>query len=290
MLTQQLVNGLTIGMIYALIALGYTMVYGILKIVNFAHGDIFMMGSFFGLILVQFLGLPFFAAFVLAAIFTAILGIVLERLAYRPLRFTDRIVPLISAMGVSIFLSNLAQKFWGTEVHTFPKVMGIKTYTFGSITLSTIQVLIIVLSLALMLGLHLFVNKTRTGTAMRATSMSITNATLMGINTNFIIMITFAIGSALAAAAGILVGIYYDAVYPTMGYTAGLKAFTAAVLGGIGSIPGAVLGGLLLGIAENLGVAYIASQFQDIIAFSILILVLLIRPTGILGKKEINKV
>lgn len=290
MLTQQIVNGLTIGMIYALIALGYTMVYGILKIVNFAHGDIFMMGSFFGLIMVRFFELPFFVAFTLAALFTAILGIVIEKLAYRPLRFTDRIVPLISAMGVSIFLSNLAQKIWGTEVHTFPKVMQMKTYTIGSITLSTIQILIIILSLVLMLGLHFFVTKTRTGTAMRATSMSITNATLMGINTNLIIMITFAIGSALAAAAGNLVGIYYDSVYPTMGYTAGLKAFTAAVLGGIGSIPGAVLGGLILGVAENLGVAIIASQYKDIIAFTILILVLIIRPTGILGKKEINKV
>jgi branched-chain amino acid transport system permease protein len=290
LLSQQIVNGLTIGMIYALIALGYTMVYGILKIVNFAHGDIFMMGSFFGLILIKNVGLPFFVAFLLAILLTAVLGIIVERFAYRPLRFTDRIVPLISAMGVSIFLANLAQKIWGSEVHTFPKVMEVKTYTFGGITFSTVQLLILALSMFSMVALHLFVHKTKTGTAMRATSISITNATLMGINTNYIIMLTFAIGSALAAAAGILVSIYYDAVYPTMGYTAGLKAFTAAVLGGIGSIPGAVLGGLILGVAENLGIAYIASQFQDIIAFSILILVLIVRPRGILGKKEINKV
>ncbi|GGF97433.1 branched-chain amino acid ABC transporter permease [Paenibacillus abyssi] len=290
MLAQQIVNGLTIGMIYALIALGYTMVYGILKIVNFAHGDIFMMGSFFGLILIRNVGLPFVVAFALAAVLTALLGILIERLAYRRLRFSDRIVPLISAMGVSIFLANLAQKLWGSEVHTFPKVMEIKTYTIAGMTFSTVQLLIFGLSIIAMLGLHFFVNKTKIGTAMRATSISITNATLMGINTNMIIMITFAIGSALAAAAGILVSIYYDAVYPTMGYTAGLKAFTAAVLGGIGSIPGAVLGGLILGVAENLGIAYIAAKYQDIIAFCILILVLIIRPRGILGKKEINKV
>jgi branched-chain amino acid transport system permease protein len=290
MLEQQIVNGLTIGTIYALIALGYTMVYGILKIVNFAHGDIVMMGSFFGLFLVQYAKLPFYLAFILASILTAVLGILVERFAYRPLRFTDRIVPLISAMGVSIFLSNFAQKIWGAGTRTFPKSFEIHTYHIGGITLSSIQVFILVLSILLMIGLQLFVTKTKIGTAMRATSMSITNATLMGINTDFIIMITFAIGSFLAAIAGILVGIYYDAVYPTMGYSVGLKAFTAAVLGGIGSIPGAALGGFILGVVENLGAAYISSQYKDIIAFGILILVLMIRPTGILGKKENTKV
>nr|WP_218916999.1 branched-chain amino acid ABC transporter permease [Brevibacillus massiliensis] len=290
LLSQQIINGITIGAIYALIALGYTMVYGILKIVNFAHGDIFMMGTFFGLFILKYFNAPFFLAFILSALFTALLGMVVERLAYRPLRFTDRIVPLISAMGVSIFLVNLAQLVWGTETHPFPKVFPIKTYTFNGMTISSIQILILVLSVILMIGLHLFVTKTRIGTAMRATSMSITNAKLMGINTNFIIAITFAVGSALAAAAGILVGIYYDAVYPTMGYTAGLKAFTAAVLGGIGNIPGAMAGGLLLGITENLGAAYISSQYRDAIAFIILIVVLMVKPTGIFGKKEINKV
>jgi branched-chain amino acid transport system permease protein len=290
LLSQQIINGLTIGAIYALIALGYTMVYGILKIVNFAHGDIFMMGTFFGLFLIQHLELPFFLAFILAAALTAVIGMVVERLAYRPLRFTDRIVPLISAMGVSIFLVNFAQFLWGTETHPFPKVIPVKSYTFGSITISNIQILILVLSVLLMLSLHLFVNKTRIGTAMRATSISITNATLMGINTGSIIAITFAVGSALAASAGILVGIYYDAVYPTMGYSAGLKAFTAAVLGGIGNIPGAMLGGLLLGVSENLGAAYISSQYSDAIAFCILIIVLMVKPTGLFGKKQINKV
>lgn len=290
MLSQQLVNGITIGMIYALIALGYTMVYGILKIVNFAHGDILMMGSFFGLFLVRNVQLPFFWALICTAAFTAILGILIERLAYRPLRMSDRIVPLISAVGVSIFLQSFAQKVWGTETHPFPISFQMKTYTYGEVTLSSIQIFILIMSIVLMIGLHLFVNHTRMGTAIRATSQSIPNATLMGIDTNKMIMLTFAIGSALAACAGIMVSIYYDAVFPTMGYTAGMKAFTAAVLGGIGSIPGAVLGGLVLGIVENLGVAYLSSSYQDIIAFSILIIVLLIRPRGILGKKEMNKV
>jgi branched-chain amino acid transport system permease protein len=290
MLFQQIINGLTIGSIYALIALGYTMVYGILKIVNFAHGDIFMLGSFIGLFFVQVMDLPIYLAFILAAVITGIIGIIIERFAYRPLRMADRIVPLISAMGVSIFLSNFAQKIWGAETHSFPSSFAIKTFNIGGMTLSSMQLLILIMSVLLMLGLHLFVNKTNIGIAMRATSMSITNAKLMGINVNFIIMLTFAIGSALAACAGIMVGIYYDAVYPTMGYMAGMKAFTAAVLGGIGSIPGAVIGGVILGVVENLGGAYISSQYQDIIAFVILILILIIRPTGILGKKEINKV
>jgi branched-chain amino acid transport system permease protein len=289
-LSQQLVNGITIGMIYALIALGYTMVYGILKIVNFAHGDILMIGSFIGLFLVRDAQLPFYLSFLCAAIVTAVLGIMVERIAYRPLRMSDRIVPLISAVGVSIFLTSFAQKVWGTETQSFPKAFEVKTYNVGGVTISSIQIFILLLSVALMIGMHLFVNHTRIGTGIRATSQSITNATLMGIDTDKMIMLTFAIGSALAACAGIMVSIYYDAVYPTMGYTAGLKAFTAAVLGGIGSIPGALLGGVILGIIENLGVAYISSSYQDIIAFSLLVLVLMIRPRGILGKKEINKV
>lgn len=290
MLLQQIINGLTIGAIYALIALGYTMVYGILKIVNFAHGDIFMLGSFIGLFFVQYMKLPIFVAFILSAIVTAVIGVIIERVAYRPLRLADRIIPLISALGVSIFLSNFAQKLWGTQIHPFPASFGAETFTINNVTFSSIQILILGLSLLLMIGIHLFVKKTRIGIAMQATSMSITNASLMGVNINYIIRLTFAIGSALAAVAGILVGIYYNAVYPTMGYMAGMKAFTAAVLGGIGSIPGAVLGGMLLGVAENLGGAYISTQYQDIISFSILIAVLMIKPTGILGKKEINKV
>ncbi|WP_055105830.1 branched-chain amino acid ABC transporter permease [Paenibacillus ihumii] len=290
MLLQQLTNGLTIGMIYALIALGYTMVYGILKIVNFAHGDIFMMGSFLGLFFMKELDLPLYLAFLLSAVVTSGIGILIERLAYRPLRMADRIVPLISALGVSTFLISLAQKLWGTEMRPFPTTFGSRTYTLGSITFSEIQILILILSFILMLGLQLFVTKTKTGTAMRATSMSLTNAALMGINTNRMISLAFGIGSALAACAGIMVGIYYNAVYPTMGYMAGINAFTAAVLGGIGSIPGAMLGGVLLGLVETLGGAYISTQYKSVISFAILIIVLLIRPSGILGKKDINKV
>ncbi|MBN7773996.1 branched-chain amino acid ABC transporter permease [Clostridium aminobutyricum] len=290
MLLQQVVNGLTIGTIYALIALGYTMVYGILKIVNFAHGDIFMLGTFIGLFLVQDMRMPIYAALVLSAIITAIVGMIIERVAYRPLRLEERIIPLISALGVSIFLSNLAQKIWGTQIHPFPTKFQFVTFNVGNVTFSSIQILILILSLFIMVGLQVFVKKSKIGIAMQATSMSINNAALMGININQIIRITFAIGSALAAIAGILVGIYYNAVYPTMGYMAGMKAFTAAVLGGIGSIPGAVLGGLILGIAENLGGAYISTQYQDIISFLILIIVLILKPTGILGRKEINKV
>lgn len=290
MLLQQIVNGLTIGTVYALIALGYTMVYGILKIVNFAHGDIFMIGSFLGLFFVQHMELSIASATILAAVITAIIGMIIERVAYRPLRSQDRIIPLISALGVSIFLSNLAQKLWGTEIHPFPIPFGAITFTIYDITFSFLQVVILAVSLLIMVGLHLFVRKSKIGIAMQATSMSLTNASLMGININYIIRLTFAIGSALAAIAGILVGMYYNAVYPTMGYMAGMKAFTAAVLGGIGSIPGAVLGGIILGVAENLGGAYISTQYQDIIAFLILIIVLIIKPTGILGKKEINKV
>lgn len=290
MFSQQLINGLTIGMIYALIALGYTMVYGILKFVNFAHGDIYMFGSFIGLFLLEKLNASLFVAFLISAVVTAMLGIFIERVAYRPLRLADRIVPLISALGVSIFLSSLAQKLWGTETHTYPTSFGSKTYAFGDLIFSQIQVLILLLSLALMAGLHFFVTKTKAGTAMRATSMGIANASLMGINTNRMISLAFGIGSALAAIAGIMVSIYYNAVYPTMGYMAGINAFTAAVLGGIGSIPGAMLGGILLGLIENFSGAYISTQYQSVISFSILIIVLLIKPTGILGKKETNKV
>jgi len=290
MLLQQLINGLSIGMIYALIALGYTMVYGILKIVNFAHGDIYMMGSFFGLFFMKELHMPLYLAFIFSAVSAAILGMIIERTAYRPLRKADRIVPLISALGVSTFLISLAQLLWGTEMHPFPTAFGSKTYAVGSVTFSEIQILIFILSFVLMFGLHLFVTRTKVGTALRATSMNLTNAALMGINTNRMISLTFGLGSALAAVAGILVGIYYNAVYPNMGYMAGINAFTAAVLGGIGSIPGAMLGGVLLGLVETLAGAYISTQYKGVISFSILIIVLLIRPSGILGKKDINKV
>lgn len=290
MLAQQIVNGLIIGSIYSLVALGYTMVYGILRIVNFAHGDVMMFGSFLGLLFMHTFELNFIVAFTLAAACTALLGVTIERLAYRPLRKSERTATLISALGVSIILSNTAQKIWGSGTHNFGVPFEIKSYTLMDVTISNLQIIILATSIILMVALYFFVNKTQLGVAMRATAISQQNASLMGININWVVSITFAIGSVLAALAGILVSMYYDAVYPTMGYMFGLKAFTAAVLGGIGSIPGAMIGGLLLGVVESLGGTYISTQYQDIIAFVILILVLVLRPTGILGKKDINKV
>lgn len=266
------------------------MVYGILRIVNFAHGDVMMFGSFLGLVFMNTFQMNVIAAFLLAAMCTAILGMVIELFAYRPLRKYDRIVTLVSAMGVSIMLSNLAQLIWGTGTQNYVIPFKIATYEVMNITITNLQIIILATSVVLMVALYLFVHKTKMGVAMRATAQSLDNASLMGININRIISLTFAIGSILAALAGMLVSMYYDAVYPTMGYMFGLKAFTAAVLGGIGSIPGAMIGGLLLGVVENLGGTFISTQYQDMISFVILIFVLVLRPTGIFGKKELNKV
>ena len=292
MLIQQLINGVTVGGIYALIALGYTMVYGILKIVNFAHGDVFMVGSFLGLLLVQSAGLPIYIAYPLAMIVTAGVGILIERVCYRPIRVNgaDALSILIAALGVSIFLENFAQLVWGTETHSYVQEIKESTFEFGGIAISNIQVGVIILCLFLMAILYFVVNKTKIGVAMRATSQSIKSAQLMGINTEMVIAMTFGVGSALACVAGVLVGTYYDAVYPLVGYSYGLKAFAAAILGGIGSIPGAMLGGFLIGIVETLGAGYISAGYKDAFAFGILILVLIIRPSGLMGKKRIDKV
>ena len=290
MFLKQLVNGVAVGSIYALIALGYTMVYGILKIINFAHGDIYMMGTFIGLTLIKVFHLGFSVSFLVSMVLTALLGVLVERIAYRPLRSSDRWAPLLSALGVSILLANLAQLIWGTQTLPFPAGLKVSTYSTAGLTISTLQLYILAISFLIMVGLYLFVQKTDIGVAMRATSHNIQVAQLMGIDTNRIISLTFAIGSALAAAAGILVGIYYDAVYPTMGYTAGLKAFTAAIMGGIGSIPGAMIGGLVLGIGENFGAAYLSDSYRDAIAFGLLVLVLLTRPSGLFGRHVQQKV
>ena len=292
MFTQQLINGITVGGIYALIALGYTMVYGILKIVNFAHGDVFMVGSFLGMLFVQNTGLPIYIAYPVAMLVTAAVGMTIERVCYRPIRINgaDALSILIAALGVSIFLENFAQLVWGTETHSYVQTIKKTTYKFGEITLSNIQIGVIILCLALMVVLYLIVNRTKIGVAMRATSQSIVSAQLMGINTERVIAMTFGIGSALACVAGVLVGTYYDAVYPLVGYSYGLKAFAAAILGGIGSIPGAMLGGFLIGIVETLGAGYISAGYKDAFAFGILILVLIFRPSGLLGKKRVDKV
>lgn len=281
---QQLINGLVIGLIYSLIALGYTMVFGILGFINFAHGDVYMIGAFLGLVLLGTGAFNFAAAMLGAMILTAVVGVAIEVVCYRPVRrfgkgFEDAM--LVSAIGVSIFLETLAQVIWGTETHPMGMVIPKVVYQVGGLYISSSQVLISLVAVGLMIVLHLFVTRTVTGTAMRATAQNMMAARLMGISVNRVVAVTFAIGSVLAAAGGMLVGAYFDAVYPLMGWTAGIKAFTAAVLGGIGSLPGAMLAGVIIGIVETLGAAYISSAFRDGFAFIILILTLLFLPSGL---------
>jgi len=290
MFWEQFINGLTLGSTYALIALGYTMVYGIVQVINFAHGEIYMFGAFVGLFLVT-AGINVFVALLGAMVFCMVLGVLVERIAYRPLRGkSSRLSALISAIGVSIFLSTAMLLYRGSNTTRYPEVFKATTFDLGGIQVSSLQVLILVFSALLMVGLEVMIHRTKLGKAMRACSQDIEAASLMGINVNQVISATFAIGSALAAAGGVMVGIYYNAVWPYMGTMAGMKAFAAAVLGGIGSIPGAMIGGLTLGIMEIMGVAYLSSSYKDAIAFAILILVLLIRPQGLLGKKIAKKV
>jgi branched-chain amino acid transport system permease protein len=291
MFLQQLLNGVALGSVYALIALGYTMVYGIITLINFAHGEIFMVGAFIGLLLVSYFKVNIFVAILGAMIFCMIMGVLIELVAYRALRKSSRLSALISAIGVSIFLSSLALMVFGADAKGFPDTaFPVRQISLGSADISTLQLLIIGVSACLMIGLEFIVQKTKIGKAMRATSEDYNTAALMGINVNRVISFTFALGSALAAAGGVLVGVLFNAVSFNMGLMAGLKAFAAAVLGGIGSIPGAMLGGLLLGISEVFGVAIGYSSYRDAIAFTILVLVLLVKPTGLLGQKITKKV
>jgi len=291
MLLQQLINGIALGSTYALIALGYTMVYGIIALINFAHGEIFMVGAFVGLFLVTVLKLNIFVAMAGAMVFCMFMGVVIELIAYRPLRKSSRLSALISAIGVSIFLSTLALMVFGADAKGYPdSAFPVRQINIAGAEISTLQLLIIGVSASLMLGLEFIVKKTKIGKAMRATSEDYNTAALMGINVNRVISFTFALGSALAAAGGVLVGLLFKAASFNMGLMAGLKAFSAAVLGGIGSIPGAMLGGLLLGVAEVMGVAAGYSSYRDAIAFAILVLVLLVKPTGLLGQKIQKKV
>jgi branched-chain amino acid transport system permease protein len=286
MFAQQLVNGLILGSVYALIALGYTMVYGILFFINFAHGDIYMVGAFVALWMATFAGRAgFLPILVLSMLGAALLGITVERFAYRPLRKAPRLAPLLSALGVSILLENLFIKIQGPQYRAFPAHFFSDTrFTVGTIQITFLQLVIICTTAALTLGLTLFIRKTRWGKAIRATSENRTAAGLMGIDVNKSIALTFFIGSLLAGAAGTLIGLYFNAVFPLMGWMPGMKGFIAAVLGGIGNLPGAVLGGVILGIAEVMTVGYLSSSYRDAVAFAILIAILLFKPDGILGK------
>lgn len=290
MFTQQLINGVMLGSVYALIALGYTMVYGVLKFINFAHGDVFMWGAFFGLFLCRVPGLHFPLVLLFTLILSGIFGILVERIAYRPLRQAPRLVVTTSALGMSIILANLARLLIGSETYPVPKILQVHSFTIGNgAVINSLQLIILGTALFLMIGLNWFVNKTRYGKAMRAASENKEVAGIMGISIDNVIAVTFGIGSALGGAAGLLVGMYYDAVYATMGYSAGLKAFTAAILGGIGSIPGAMVGGVVLGLVENFGVSYLSSSYRDAIAFGVLILVLLFKPSGLFSANIYDK-
>jgi len=290
LLLQQLINGLTVGSVYALVALGYTLAYGILGLINFAHGEVYMMGAFLSFAFITIFNMNVWLSFLLAAVICGVLGIVIEIAAFRSVRNGARSSQLISAIGVSVLLQNIAMLTWGSDTKPFPSVGEIKVFNIGSVAISTIQLEIILVSILLMIILYLLIYKTRIGIAMRATSQDISATSLMGINVNRVISFTFSIGAVLGAAAGILVGLYYNSVVFNMGYTAGLKAFVAAVLGGIGNIPGTMVGGIILGLAESMGAVLISSKYKDAFAFIILILVLLFKPNGLFGKKEVEKV
>lgn len=289
---QQLINGISLGSIYALIALGYTMVYGIINLINFAHGEIYMLGAYIGFALTTFLQLDFLPALILSMVSCAILGILIEKVAYKPIRNSTRIAALITAISVSLFLQYGTMYFVKAETRTFPEVLSNKSFKLlnGSVVMSIRDIYIILVTVVLMVTLQYLIQKTKSGKAMRAVAMDREAAQLMGVNIDKTISYTFAIGSALAGAAGVLVGVYYNSINPLMGTMPGLKAFVAAVIGGIGIIPGAVIGGYFLGMTETMVSAYGGSLFKDAVAFIILILILLIKPNGLLGKNIKEKV
>ena len=291
LLIQQLVNGLAVGSIYALIALGYTMVYGTIKLINFAHGDVYMMGAFIGYFAVMVLKLNVFLALLVAMVACAVLGVVIERVAYKPLRKSTRVAALITAIGVSYLLENAMSYFFGAESRPFPSDFGTETFTlFGDISVNGKQILIFGITVLLMALLQFIVRYTKMGKAMRAVAVDEQAAQLMGIDVDGVISFTFALGSALAGIAGVLVGVYYNTISTTMGITVGLKAFVAAVLGGIGSIPGAMVGGYLIGLLETMVSFFGYSPYRDGVVYFLLFIILIVLPAGLFGKNVREKV
>jgi branched-chain amino acid transport system permease protein len=295
MFLQHILNGITIGGSYALIALGYTLVYGVLKLINFAHGEIYMIGAYLGFILISLIpAMPPFLqgnvvlilllVLLVAAAICSLYGFYLEKICYRPLRSAPKLTPLISALGASIFLQNFVMISMGAKDQIFPQTIGMQTITLGGVSFTLLQLTIIFSSIALMGLIYWFINCTRLGIAIKATSADPYMASLVGINVDTVISVTFMAGSFLAACAGVMIGLYYGSINFTLGYLGGIKAFTAAVLGGIGNVPGAMIGGFLLGIIEALGAGYFSSEYKDVYAFFILIAVLVLRPAGLLGK------
>ena len=300
---QELVNGITTGALYALVALGFSMVYGVLKLLNFAHGDLYMVGAYIGFFVIQFFGgsaslsiavpLLLVIMFVVAAGLVGGLGVAIERFAYRPLRDAPRIAPLITAIGVSFFLESSALLLFGAQFRVYNTSEFISLNSgirIGSVTIDSVQILVLVLGLVLMTGLRMLVNRSRLGKQMRAVAADREAAEMLGINVNFVITATFLLGSALAGIAGVMGGLLFNTVTSTIGFIVGLKAFTAAVVGGIGSIPGAMLGGLVIGVAESMVTGYISSTYTNLIVFGLLIVVMLVRPSGLLGQVQLQKV
>jgi branched-chain amino acid transport system permease protein len=300
---QELVNGITTGALYALVALGFSMVYGVLKLLNFAHGDLYMVGAFAGYFVIQWFGgatkvrIPVWLLvtimFVLAALLCGLLGVAIERFAYRPLRDAPRIAPLITAIGISFFLENSALLLFGASYREYntPDFISFSSgIQIGTVSIDAVQIMVLVMGVVLMIGLRLLVIRTKLGKQMRAVASDREAAEMLGINVNFTIAATFFLGSALAGVAGVMAGLLFNQVTNTIGFIAGLKAFTAAVVGGIGSIPGAMIGGLLIGIAESFITGYISSTYVDLVVFGVLIAVMIIRPTGLLGRPQLRKV
>ena len=285
-----LISGLSLGSIYALIALGYTMVYGIAKMLNFAHGDVIMVGAFTVIVSVMMLGFPIWVGLLLSVVICTVLGMTIERVAYKPLRKAEPLTVLITAIGVSYLLQNVALLIFGSTQKSFTKVFHVSSVHFGDVSMSGESVVTLAVTIVIMICLSLFINKTRAGKAMRAVSQDKEAAELMGISVNRTISLTFAIGSALAAVAGVFYGATYGFIGPFTGSMPGIKAFVAAVFGGIGSIPGAMVGGILLGVLESMSKAYISTELSDAIVFASLIVVLLVRPTGLFGKVIKEKV